>query len=69
VAKQQFGFIIVEVHAVSFAVTEHVAIGALAFVRPCPVAEWLELLIPDVDEAVFVDIAVVKIINTLFGLT
>ena len=48
-------------HAVTFAITEHFAVGALPFACPFAVAVRLEFVVPDVDEFIFVDIPLVEI--------
>ena len=48
-------------HAVPLAVPEHFTVGALSFARPFAVAVGFELIIPYVDEFIFVDIPLMEI--------
>ena len=57
--EQQIAVIVVQMHAVAFAIAEHVAVGTLSFPGPFPVAIFLEAVVPDVDKAVFVDVSLV----------
>ena len=56
-AEKKVLVIVVEMHAVTLAVLPHLAVGALALLRPCAVAELLEAVLPHIPEVVFVDIA------------
>ena len=48
-------------HAVTFTVSVHFAVGTLAFAGPFAVTVRLELIVPDVDEFVFVDISLMEV--------
>ena len=56
VAEEQVLVIVVEVHTVALAVLPHLAVGALALLRPCAIAELLEAVLPHIPEVVFVDV-------------
>jgi len=60
-ANQKVSIIVVQVHAVSFAIAEHGAIGTTAFFRPFAIAERLKTVVPDIHEIVFVNISLTKI--------
>lgn len=59
--NQQIPIVVVEVHAVPFAVTEHFAVGTLTFLCPTAVSIGFEFVVPDINEAIFVDITLVKV--------
>ena len=53
-ADEQVLVIVVEVHAVALAVLPHLAVGALALLRPCTVAELLEAVLPHIPEVILI---------------
>ena len=61
VADEQVFVIVVEVHTVALAVLPHLAVGALALLRPRAVAELLEAVLPHIPEVILVDIALREI--------
>ena len=58
-AHEQLPIGAVEVHAVALAVTKQLALGALALTRPLAIAVGPETVLPDVHEAVAIDVALV----------
>ena len=56
VTHQEILIIVVEVHAITFAVLPHFAIGTLALLGPATVAELLEAILPHIPEVILVDI-------------
>lgn len=61
VAGDQVTVIVVEVHAAPFAIAEHIAISTHAFPCPSPVAIFLKAIVPNINEAVFVDVSLVEV--------
>ena len=59
--EQQIAVIVVQMHAVAFAIAEHFTVGTLPFACPFTVAVRFEFVVPDVDEFIFVDIPLVEI--------
>ena len=57
VADEQVFVIVVEVHTIALAVLPHLAVGALALLRPRAVAELLEAVLPHIPEVIPIDIA------------
>jgi hypothetical protein len=59
VADQEFALVISQVHAVSFAIAVHLAIGTNVLLHPLAMAVSLEAVVPHLPEAVFVDISLI----------
>ena len=53
-AEKKVFVIVVEVHAVTLAVLPHLAVGALALLRPGAVAELLEAVLPHIPKVVLI---------------
>ena len=51
--EQQIAVIVVQMHAVAFAIAEHFTVGALPFACPFTVTVRFEFVVPDVDEFIF----------------
>ncbi len=60
-AGDQVAVIVMEMHAASFAIAEHVAVCALSFPCPFPIAIFFEAVVPDINKAVFVDIFLMEV--------
>lgn len=63
--EQQIAVIVVQMHAVAFAIAEHFTVGTLPFACPFTVAVRFEFVVPDVDEFIFVDIPLWKLARRL----
>lgn len=59
--EQQIAVIVVQMHAVAFAIAEHFTVGTLPFACPFTVAVRFEFVVPDVDEFIFIDIPLMEI--------
>ena len=57
----QVAAIVMEMHTASFAIAEHVAVCALSFSCPFPIAIFFEAVVPDINKAVFVDISLMEV--------
>ena len=60
-ANLQFAVAVAQVEAVALAIAPHLALGALVFLHPLAVAIHLVLVLPDVPEAVLVDVALMVV--------
>ena len=60
VALYEVAVIVVEMHAVAFAVAEHLAVGTVAFACPVAVSVHLEAVFPYVPDVVLVDVALIE---------
>lgn len=60
-ADQQFLFFIVQVHAIAFAVTEHLAVGAYSLFGPAAVAIGFEAIVPDVHEVILINVSLMEV--------
>ena len=59
--EQQIAVVVIQVHAVPLAVPVHFTVGTLSFAGPFPVAIGFELIIPYVDEFIFIDIPLMEV--------
>ena len=56
-AKHETAIVIAQMHAIPLTVIPHVTMGARAFMHPVMIPKCLELILPDIREAVPVDVS------------
>ena len=61
IAHQQIAFVVAQVHTITLAVAEHIAVGTLAVAHPFAVAEWLKSVLPYIPKVILVDVALIKV--------
>ena len=60
-AHQQITLIVMQMHAITFAIAKHFALFTFAFTRPFAVAEILETFVPYIHEIVLIDIPLIEV--------